>query len=135
MSAINVKVSTKKVIALLEKRLTELKKGAAKYEKELKEYEAADKAYDEAVAAFVPTGKHTSVIIRSNHWSDRNEAVVDVEVTYKVKKSLLPKRPERPEMMDGINSIADIEQAIRILNMTDDEVVNASTFKAVSKFF
>jgi hypothetical protein len=134
VSAINVKVSTKKVIALLEKRLTELKKGAAKYEKELKEYQAADKAYDEAVAAFVPTGKHESVHIR-HHWANRNESLVDVEVTYKVKKSQLPKRPESPTAMDGINSIGDIEQALRILNMTDEEVVNASTFKAVSKFF
>lgn len=134
MSAINVKVSTKKVIALLEKRLTELKKGAAKYEKELNEYRTLDKAYDEAVAAFVPTGKHESVHIR-NSWSGRNEGMVEVEVTYKVKKSQIPKRPEHPEPMDGINSIGDIEQAIRILNMTDEEVVNASTFKAVSKFF
>ncbi len=134
MSAINVKVSTKKVIALLEKRLVELKKGAAKYEKELKEYQAADKAYDAAIAAFVPEGKPHEVQIRHRGWGIPDN-LVDVEVTYRVKKSLLPKRPERPEAMAGINSIEDIEQAIRILNMTDEEVVNASTFKAVSKFF
>ncbi len=134
MSAINVKVSTKKVIALLDKRLAELKKGAAKYEKELKEYQAADKAYDAEVAAFVPTGKHDSVNIRRS-WADRNNGFVEVEVTYKVKPSLLPKRPEHPVPMDGINAIGDIEQALRILNMTEEEVVNASTFKAVSKFF
>ena len=133
MSAINVKVSTKKVIALLEKRLVELKKGAAKYEQELKEYHAATKEYHAAVEAYVPQGKPVSVDIR-RHWADRDN-MVNVEVTYKVKKSQLPKCPESPSAMEGINSIGDIEQAIRILNMTDEEVVNASTFKAVSKFF
>ena len=131
MAAINVKVPTKSVLASLKKKLAELQTQNKEYEKQKKEYEVARKAYKVQLQKFRPKGT-PEVSIYTGWRSD-----VDSEVTlkYKVPKNQLPVEPE-----DGTiecvsdNTLAELESAIRILTMTEEQFVGASTFKAVTKF-
>lgn len=134
MASINVKVPTKKVIASLEKRLVEMKESNKKAEVAVKEYHAKQREYEAAVKAFVPTGKPTDVNIRWG-WGRDDSRTVEVTASYTVKRSELPTQPERPEVEQfGQHTIREVENAIRILKMTDEETVSASTFKAVSQY-
>jgi hypothetical protein len=60
-----------------------------------------------------------------------------IEIEYEVPKAVMATRPKKPSNTLGYeerNAIGELESAIRILKMTDEEVVNATTFKAVSKY-
>lgn len=134
MASINVKVPTKKVIASLEKRLVEMKESNKKAEVAAKEYNTKQREYEAAVKAFVPTGKPSDTNIRYG-WRNDESRTVEVTVSYNVKRSELPAQPERPECEQfSQHTIREVENAIRILKMTDEETVSASTFKAVSQY-
>jgi galactokinase len=134
VASMNVKVPTKKVIASLEKRLVEMKESNKKAEVAVKEYEAKNRAYEAAAKAFVPTGKPTLTHIRWG-WGDDERREIEVQVHYQVKKSELPVRPVRPDVEQfDQHVIREVEGAIRILKMTDEETVSASTFKSVSQY-
>ena len=134
MASINVKVPTKKVIASLEKRLVEMKESNKKAEVAAKEYNTKQREYEAAVKAFVPTGKTSDTNIRYG-WRGDASRTVEVTVTYEVKRSELPVAPDRSEVEQfSQHTIREVEGAIRILKMTDEETVSASTFKAVSQY-
>lgn len=132
MASINVKVPTKKVIASLEKRLAEMKEANKLYEVIQKQYTTNLKEYEAAVNSYVPTGKPTEVTI---HHSWRDVRTTEVTVRYRVKTSDLPVRPELDSSnVYSVSTIREVENAIRILKMTEEETVSATTFKAVSQY-
>lgn len=145
MASINVKVPVARVIVALEKKLTDMVKAEADYEKALTAHEAASAKWQKSVLAAVK-GKLADAAVsvsdnRSNYSAALGRWVVSgksVTISIDVENGVLanePEAPTKPEHMgrwDGTK--ADIENAIRILKMTDEVHVNASTFKAVSKF-
>lgn len=141
MAAINVKVKTSKVIAALENKLAELEKAKATNEKLEAEFVAANTAHDVAMekwqkdCAKIITKAGRVEEVGSRGWYNANQYTV----TYKVPADLVlpekPTRPERPDYVECDNvAIPQIKSAIRILQMTDEETVNASTFKQISKY-
>lgn len=135
MAAINVKVPTKSVLASLKSKLTELKKQVVENEKLRKEYIAATEAYNEKVEKFRPKVAPTKVHIhRGWRWS-QDDDTTEVTLTYAVPSKLLPLQPKEPDYHNvNDNVIGELESAIRILSMTEEQFVGASTFKAVTKF-
>jgi hypothetical protein len=129
--AISVKVATTKVIKALEDKLSDSKKAITNNEKKRKDYEKVEKAYAKEVADIV--FKQISKAEVSAHENWRNE----VNVTITLPNGLV-KLPEKPTMdlerELGQYEITEIENAIRILKMTDEEFVNASTFKQVAQY-
>lgn len=129
--AISVKVATTKVIKALEDKLVDSKKAITNNEKKRKDYEKVEKAYAKEVADIV--FKQISKAEVSAHENWRNE----VNVTITLPNGLV-KLPEKPsidlERELGQYEIVEIENAIRILKMTDEEYVNASTFKQVAQY-
>jgi hypothetical protein len=128
MSGITVKVQTKKVIAALEKKLKEMKAYPALYEKYLKDLEKWDKMVTASldVSSWKMGHKGTVGHARSTE---------SVTARFMIPADLIAKRPEPVEHRYRIDDdINEVENAIRILKMTDDEMVSASTFKAISKF-
>jgi hypothetical protein len=129
MPSINVKVPTKKVIASLEKKLADIKAAevaAAQYEKDLAAWKAL------VLAAVDGTWKVQDSDLRTR-W---NQTKPTLTVTYEVPKALLAQKPKERQDITGVErgAISEIESAIRILKMTDEDTVSASTFKAVSKY-
>lgn len=128
MASMNVKVPTKKVVAALEKRLKEIRELQSAWEKFSKDNQAWQKSLE--------TLDTTGWKIRSTSLRTYSSKPI-IEIEYEVPKAVLATRPKEPSNTLGYeerNAIGEIESAIRILKMTDEEVVNATTFKAVSKY-
>jgi len=129
--AISVKVATTKVINALETKLADSKKAIVNNEKKRKDYEKVEKAYSKEVADLV--FKQISKAEVSAHENWRNE--VNVTITLPAGSIKLPEKPSIDlERELGQYEIQEIENAIRILKMTDEEFVNASTFKQVAQY-
>ena len=129
--AISVKVATTKVIKALEDKLDTGKKAIANNQKKRKDYEKVEKAYSKEVADLV--FKQISKADVSAHENWRNE--LNVTITLPAGSVKLPEKPSiELERELGAYEIQEIENAIRILKMTDEEVVNASTFKQVAQY-
>jgi len=129
--AISVKVATTKVIKALEDKLASAKKAEVSNEKKRKDYEKVEKAYAKEVADVV--FKHISKAEVSAHENWRGET--NVNITLPTNTVKLPEKPSIDlERELGQYEITEIENAIRILKMTDEEFVNASTFKQVAQY-
>lgn len=129
--AISVKVSTAKVIKALEDKLDTSKKAIASNEKKRKDYEKVEKAYSKEVADLVFKQIAKAEVSAHENW--RNE--LNVTITLPAGSVKLPEKPSIDlERELGQYEIVEIENAIRILKMTDEEVVNASTFNKVAQY-
>jgi hypothetical protein len=129
--AISVKVSTAKVIKALEDKLANGAKAITNNEKKRKDYEKVEKAWSKEVADLV--FKNISKAELSAHENYRNEVNVTITVPNGVIK--LPEKPSMDlEQELGRYEVNEIENAIRILKMTEEEFVNASTFKTVAQY-
>ena len=129
--AISVKVSTTKVIKALEDKLSNNTKVLISNEKKRKDYEKVEKAYSKEVADLV--FKQISKADVNAHENWRNE--VNVTISLPAGSIKLPEKPSMDlERELGQYEIQEIENAIRILKMTDEETVNASTFKQVAQY-
>jgi seryl-tRNA synthetase len=137
---INVKVATKKVIEALEKSLIERKKQHAEYEKLEKAYQAAKEGATKKIATLVKQGKVAIDDITESghyHWKRSNDDEVTFSIDVRVAKKVLgiPENPTNPFPYHSYKEDNQaIENAIRILKMTDEEYVSTSTYSAVSKF-
>ena len=129
--AISVKVATTKVIKALEDKLADSKKAIVNNEKKRKDYEKVEKAYAKEVADLVI--KQISKAEVSAHENWRGETNVTITIP-----TGLVKLPEKPsidlERELGQYEIQEIENAIRILKMTDEETVSTSTYQAVARY-
>lgn len=133
--SISVKVPTKKII-------TELKRARAEREKAIADYEKAEKAHKKAmgemkskVIAQVKNGKATVTEVDTySSWREDDKNATTFTITVKIPKSVMaePESPERPST--GKHEIDEISHAIRVLEMTDEEFVNASTYNAVIRY-
>jgi hypothetical protein len=134
--AISVKIPTQRVITALENALAKLEKDYATQgeneAKHLKAYEAWKKEVGEwAIANFSKAEN-----LRTNYRSWNNNLNVDFDIT--VKEGQFPKEPEKDFEVVHTHQYREqkeeIENAIRILKMTDEEVVNTSTYNAVARY-
>lgn len=143
MAAVNVKVSVKKLIAALNAKIAECKKLVAAHEKAEADFKKAREKYNADVKKIsVKNHAVQNVTIRNYNCP---EGMVIVEAEYLVPKNNIPVEPERAEVPGFMESswrnttstvaqIAEMENAVRLLQMTDDEFVNASTYKSICKY-
>ena len=133
--AINVKVARTKVIKALEETLDKLEKAWAKDEKARKEYENAETEYNKKVAELALKQMAKAENIRVNtRWN--GEIIVDFNLPAGSIK--LPKEPEQPKRElwehNYRSDKEELENAIRILKLTDEELVSTNTYHAVARF-
>lgn len=134
MASINVKVPVKKVVDALEAKVEELK---AHPEKE-KQFEAEQERWKKNVAASIPDDSPPTEVAVTQGGYQTPKGFTKVVVTYVVRTSNLPKEPVQDipsyRYNQRENDIQEIENALRLLKMTDETHVNASTFKSISKY-
>lgn len=133
--AISVKIATPKVIKALETKLAEINANYANQEaNEAKHKKAVEKWQKEM-------GKLAlSVISKAQEISAHTRYNGEVNVSFSLPAGTieLPKEPTKD--FDTIHQwqykeiVDEIENAIRILKMTDEEVVNTSTYNAVARY-
>jgi len=135
--AINVKIPTVRVIAGLEQALATLEADyATQSEKEAK-HEIAKKAWQKEMQDFAIANISKAENFRTNYRAYNNKLNIDYDIIVN-KESDLPVEPEREHEVirqhDYREQKEEITNAIRILKMTDEEVVSTSTYQAVARY-
>jgi len=133
--SINVKIATSKVIKALENKLVQIKKDKANQKVNEDKFSKATDKYNKEVAkidlANISKAEELSASTRYNG---------KIYVSFEIPKGSLdlPTEPEKDfesfhdwqykEMVD------EIENAIRILKMTDEETVSTSTYNSIARY-
>lgn len=138
MSKLAVKIKTGVLIEALEQALAERKKRWANQEKEKTEHEKKVEAYNQAILKIVKSGKAT-LTSADEGWASRGEKGSNktFNVTVEIPKKLVPIKPEEVETYPEYkyqNETQEISSSIRVLKMTDQEYVSASTYKSVTQY-
>jgi hypothetical protein len=141
--SIAVRIKTEKVIASLEASLEKMRK-EKESEKALKEkYDKDYEAWLEKVKKYalsMPKPKDTKgVTVGSTHYHLRAIATkaYTVEVRYEVPVDKVPPRPEEPKVISDWeyrDAVENIENALRLLNMTDQEEVSTGTYNKIAQY-
>jgi hypothetical protein len=134
--AISVKIATPKVIKALETKLAEVNSNYASQEANEAKYAKQYEKYKKELTDYAIANIKKAENFRTNYRSWNNQLNIDFDLT--VKEADLPKEPEKDfEVMSQWQykeMIDEIENAIRILKMTDEETVNTSTYNAVARY-
>ena len=134
--AITVKVATPKVIKALETKLATIKKNYAEQEANEAKFDKAKKAWQKELINYAIANIKKAENFRTSYRSWNNMLNIDFDVT--VSEKDLPAEPTRDfEVMNSHTYkeiVEDIENALTILKMTDEETVNASTMKQIAKY-
>jgi hypothetical protein len=134
--AISVKIATPKVIKALEASLAKLEADWTSQEANEAKYDKARKAWQKEIGEYAIANIKKAENFRTNYRSYSNNLNIDFDLT--VAEKDLPKEPEKDYVILHQHSYneqkAEISNAIRILQMTDEEVVNTSTYNAVARY-
>jgi uncharacterized protein YgfB (UPF0149 family) len=134
--AIQVKIATDKVIKALEAKLAQLNADYAKQDENEAKFNKKMEAWKKEIGKWAIGQFSKAENLRTNYRSWNKTLNVDFDLT--VDEKDFPKEPEKDyetihqhtyrEMKD------EMENAIRILKMTDEETVNASTYNAIARY-
>jgi hypothetical protein len=134
--AISVKIATSKVIKALEAKLAELNKNWANQAENEAKYEKAREKWRKEVAKFAVANISKAENIRTNYRNWNKTLNVDFDLT--CNDTEFPVEPQREfEQLHQhtYNEMKEeMENAIRILKMTDEEVVSTSTYNAIARY-
>ena len=133
---INVKIPTVKVIAALESKLTQIKSDYAKQDEHEKKYQKQMDTWRKQVVKFAMDNVSNAENLRTNYASWKNMLNVDFDL--KVGDWEFPKEPSRDyEIMNSHvyeEMVEEINSTIRILKLTDEEVVSTSTYNSIARY-
>ena len=133
---INVKIPTVKVINALETKLTQVKANYAKQDELEDKYQKARQKWEKDINAWANKNFDKAVNIRTNYRSWNSTMNVDFDITCDAKD--FPQEPDRDyEVMSTHqykDDVEEIENAIRILKLTDEEVVSTSTYNSIARY-
>lgn len=135
--AISVKVSRLKVIKALSSALDKVEKEYKAWKKAEEAYQKAEEKYRKDIAKIAISQYAKAENIRVN---TRWNGVVNVDFDIPANLIALPQEPQRDSSVKCVNeyeynSQADeISNAIRILEMSDEEIVSTSTYQAVARY-
>ena len=134
--AISVKIPTQRVIAGLESSLAKLELDYTSQEQKEAEYQVLYKAWQKELADFAIANFSKAENIRTNFRSWNKTLNIDFDIIG--SETQFPAEPEKD--FDTIHQHTyremkeEMQNAIRILKMTDEEVVNTSTYNAVARY-
>jgi len=133
--AINVKIATSKVIKALENKLAQIKKEydeqdihEAKHQKEIEKWK-------KQVLQYANSNIKSALNVRA---CMRGNGLINIDFDMEIDNKNIPKEPERnfPRMQEWTftSQKEELENAIRILKMTDEEYVSTSTYNSIAKY-
>lgn len=134
--SINVKIPTIKVIKALETRLAELEANYKKQDENEAKFQKAYEKWQKEIAKWAVAQFSKADNIRTNYrtWSE----TLNVDFDIKTNGTDFPKEPERDfEVVHNHNYLEqknEMANAIRILKMTDEEVVSTSTYNSIARY-
>ena len=144
---INIKIYRTKLLTALKDKLSEVHSNQALYEAAVKTHEDNWKDYQEAVKKIALKNLDLVTDVVKSRWQSDNTVTV-FEITVKVDNDKLPKEPVEPTSPykggrgygrnyvshDYEDIVADMSNAIRMLEMSDEEVISTATYASVAKY-
>jgi hypothetical protein len=134
--SISVKIATPKVIKALEASLAKLELDYASQEANEAKYEKARQKWQKELSDYAVANIKKAENFRTAYRSWNNTLNIDYDLT--VAEKDLPKEPSRDfvamHQHTYLEQKQEIENAIRILKMTDEETVSTSTYQAVARY-
>lgn len=130
-----VKLARTKVIASLEKKLSDLKVSyATQEEKEAKFKKVTEKWQKEVGVICIKSASKAQDVSTHKRYND------EIQVSFTLPAGIV-KLPEQPQKdYDTLNEwqykeqVGELESSIRILSMAEDEYVSASMMKEISRY-
>jgi len=134
--AISVKIATPKVIKALEGALAKLELDWTSQEANEAKYQKEWDKYKKELIAYAVKNISKAENFRTNFRSWNNNLNIDFDLT--VSQKDLPTEPTKDFVVlhrhEYESQKEEMANAIRILKMTDEEVVNTSTYNAVARY-
>ena len=134
--AISVKIPTQRVIAGLEASLAKLEMDYATQGENERNHTVAYEAWKKQIGEWAIANFSKAENLRTNYRSWNNNLNVDFDIV--VKEGEFPSEPEKDFEVIHTHTYREQKEemtnAIRILKMTDEEVVNTSTYNAVARY-
>jgi len=133
--AISVKIATTKVIKALETKLAQIQKDKDSQATNEAKYQKLSEKHNKEVAKLA-----VSAISKATDLSAHKRYNGEVAVSFNLPAGSieLPEAPEKDfttyHEWQYREMIEEIENAIRILKMTDEEVVSTSTYNAIARY-
>jgi len=144
---INLKVAKVKLLTALKDKLKEVHSNQALYEAAVETHKDKVKDFEEAIKKIALKNLDLITDVSSrHHWGNDNVAAFELKI--EIPKTLVPTEPEEPMppykggrgygrnyvSNDYDDIVADITNAIRMLELSDEDTVNASTYANVAKY-
>ena len=133
---ISVKIATAKVIQALETRLAKLEADYTKQDENEAKYQKALEKWRKEIGKWAIANFTKSENLRTNYRSYNRTLNVDFDIV--VDEKDFPKEPEKDYEQIHVHTYREMkeemENAIRILKMTDEETVSASTYNAIARY-
>ena len=134
--AISVKIPTAKVIKALEGALAKLEKDYATQGENEAKYQKAREKWQKEIGKWAISNFSKAENIRTNYRQWNKTLNVDFDLI--VNESDFPAEPEKDYEIIHSHTYnemkEEIENAIRILKMTDEEFVSTSTYNAIARY-
>jgi hypothetical protein len=134
--AISVKIPTQRVITALETRLAKLEADYTKQDENEAKFQKKMEAWKKEIGKWAIGQFSKAENLRTNYRSWNKTLNVDFDLT--VNEGDFPAEPEKDFEQIHAHTYREqkeeMENAIRILKMTDEEVVNTSTYNAVARY-
>jgi len=134
--AISVKIATPKVIKALETRLAKLEKDYATQGENEAKFQKKHTAWKKEIGKWAIEHFSKAENLRTNYRNWNKTLNVDFDII--VDEKDFPAEPEKDFEIIHQHTYnemkEEMENAIRILKMTDEEVVNTSTYNAVARY-
>jgi hypothetical protein len=133
--SINVKIATSKVIKALETKLAQIQKDKANQATNEEKFNKAHEKWRKDVAKLALTA-----INKAEDLSANTRYNGEVYVNFNLPKGAIELPAEPTKDFDTYHEwqykemVEEIENAIRILKMTDEEVVSTSTYNAIARY-
>ena len=144
---INLKVAKVKLLTALKDKLKEVHSNQALYEAAFETHKDKVKDYEEAIKKIALKNLDLVTGVTKSRWQS-DEAVTEFEITVKVDSNKLPTEPEEPTppykggrgygrnyvSNDYHDIVAEMTNAIRMLELSDEEVISTATYASVAKY-
>ena len=144
---INIKVSKDKLVTALKEKLSEVCLNQSLYEKAVETHKDNWKNYEEAIKKIALKNLDSVTNVTPARWQNDDDFTV-FEITVKVDNTKLPTEPKEPTppykggrgygrnyvSNDYDDMVADLTNAIRMLKLSDEDVVSTATYASVSRY-
>ena len=133
--SINVKIATTKVIKALENKLAQLQKDKANQKVNEEKFSKAQEKYNKEVGKLA-----LEKIAKAEDLSAHTRYNGQISVSFNLPAGTITLPDEPQKDFESFNDwqykemIEEIENAIRILKMTDEETVSTSTYNAIARY-